>query len=107
MKHYIKLALIVTLFVIGSAVESHADEVSVIYHDDGSQSVIITELYFDYPEPKVHWGATTGNIVRILLNNRSSARQNTTDFFNSQGQRQVMQHGYGGCTPNHSTGGCL
>ena len=37
-------------------------------------------------------------------NNDYDSRQ---EYINNRNQDLIMKHGYGGCTPNFSTGGCL
>ena len=103
MKDYMRLALIVALFITGSAVEScNADE--YFYDHHGNRRVVIIE-----PAEVSAWRKAGAVAATILLHRLSTgaARQNTQNYFNNQNQRNQMNHGAGGCTPNHSTGGCL
>lgn len=93
MKDYIRLALIVALFIAGSAVESYGC-------DRHKQTVVITE-----PTELNTWQRFQSRFIYGL---RSRLSAESGEFRDSRHtRRQHMRHGAGGCTPNHSTGGCL
>ena len=52
-------------------------------------------------------GCSTTVPYQPLNSNSRNDYDSRQEYINNRNQDLIMKHGYGGCTPNFSTGGCL